>query len=111
MSESPGHRVMPNAEGWLDPSEIARPGAYGRVDVQKVLAGQVARGYPITAEHPWCDWQVTTPDGHGGRLSPQIHQVVEHENGTITVTPSIDMSQRVPGAFHGYLTRGVWRTA
>jgi len=38
------------------------------------------------------------------------HQVTEHENGTITVSPSILMD--VPGKgyrWHGYLERGEWR--
>lgn len=35
------------------------------------------------------------------------HTVVEHEDGTITVSPSI----LVPGdqGYHGYLEHGVWR--
>lgn len=32
--------------------------------------------------------------------------VVEHEDGTISVTPSIN----VIDIWHGYLTRGVWRS-
>lgn len=92
-----GTRVYPNAEGWLDPAAIDKPGAYGRATAEK------ARG---AAGH----WQATAPDGHVGRLDPSIHTVVEHEDGTITVTPSIDFSQRIPGGWHGWLTRGVWRS-
>ena len=43
------------------------------------------------------------------------HQIVEHDDGTISVTPSILVSQELfKGAqytkieSHGYLTRGVW---
>lgn len=36
------------------------------------------------------------------------HQVVEHEDGTITVSPSI-LINRHDGSWHGYLERGVWR--
>ena len=38
------------------------------------------------------------------------HEVTEHEDGTITVAPSILMPARdgSPG-YHGYLERGVWR--
>lgn len=103
-----GIRVRPKGDGWLEPSEIAQPGAYGRVDVDKVLADCGAAGSPIAGNHPWTWWQVTCPDGHGGTLDPKIHQVVEHEDGTITVTPSIDMSQRVTGGYHGWLRRGEW---
>lgn len=103
-----GHRVRPKEDGFLDQSAMSQPGAYGRVDVVRVLATMQARGYPIKADHPWCDWEVCAPDGHSGRLSPKIHTVVEHEDGTITVSPSIDFSKTTPGAFHGWLRRGVW---
>ena len=58
----------------------------------------------------WTDgtWSACTPNGHGANLSH--HDVVEHEDGTITVTPSILVSNNKDGAlWHGYLTRGVWR--
>ena len=45
-----------------------------------------------------------------GNLSK--HQVVEHEDGTITVSPSILVSYRWGGveySWHGYLEAGVWR--
>ena len=35
------------------------------------------------------------------------HDVVEHEDGTITVTPSILI--RSSRQWHGYLTRGIWQ--
>jgi hypothetical protein len=41
-----------------------------------------------------------------GRLSG--HQVVEHEDGTITVSPSI-LTGRGERQWHGYLEHGVWR--
>lgn len=43
-------------------------------------------------------------DGSGVRG----HNVVEHEDGTITVSPSI-LITRHDGRWHGYLERGVWR--
>lgn len=50
-----------------------------------------------------------TPDGQVGDLSR--HEVVEHEDETITVSPSILVGR--PGgprpAWHGYLERGIWR--
>lgn len=36
------------------------------------------------------------------------HQVTEHADGTITVIPSILISNHT-GSWHGYLERGVWR--
>lgn len=39
------------------------------------------------------------------------HGVVEHEDGTITVSPSILVQQpnATPPTWHGFLERGVWR--
>ena len=104
-----GIRVYPNADGWLDQHAIAQPGAYGRVDIAKVKAALDADGRTTDGDRPWMHWELTAPDGRGGRLDPKVHTVVEHEDGTITVTPSIDLSQRVPGAYHGHLTRGEWK--
>lgn len=108
MAEIVGRRVMPLESGWLPPN--LQPGDYGRVDVPKLLAAMEAKGYPLSPDHPWTHWECCAPDGMGGRLDPSIHNVVEHEDGTITVTPSIDFSKRKPGGWHGYLTRGVWRS-
>lgn len=63
---------------------------------------------------PWADgsfhWMCRPPWKHsGGDLSE--HRVTEHEDGTITVAPSIRI-QCGPGfswRWHGYLERGVWR--
>jgi hypothetical protein len=46
------------------------------------------------------------PNGDACCLSPAIHAVIEHEDGTITVSPSIVMpaGQR----WHGFLVRGIW---
>lgn len=92
-----GVRVMPNADGYL-PRDIDKPAHYGRATADRVRETRAG----------W--WEVTTPDGHVGSLNPQVHNVVEHEDGTITVTPSIDMSKRTPRAWHGYLTRGVFES-
>jgi hypothetical protein len=37
------------------------------------------------------------------------HQVDEHEDGTITVSPSILSHGHDDKTWHGYLERGVWR--
>lgn len=53
-------------------------------------------------------WLCITPNGAFGNLAR--HDVTEHEDGTITVSPSILVYQAgdLPG-WHGYLERGVWR--
>lgn len=58
----------------------------------------------------WNDgtWYACTPNGHGANLAR--HEVVEHEDGTITVTPSILVTRhRDEPVWHGYLTKGEWR--
>jgi hypothetical protein len=45
-----------------------------------------------------------------GRLGPD-HTVTEHEDGTITVSPSILDERPGCGTYHGWLERGVWRDA
>lgn len=97
MSEIQGTRVMPDANGWLG-RDIDKPGHYGRATNERVLGTRTG----------W--WEVTCPDGSVGSLNPEVHTVVEHEDGTITVTPSLDMSKRKAGGWHGYLTRGVFRS-
>lgn len=97
-AEVKGIHVMPNEDGWLDPDEINKPARYGRATNVRVAGSRSS----------W--WEVTAPDGSCGSLDPNIHAVVEHEDGTITVTPSLDFSKRKPGAWHGFLTRGVFRS-
>jgi len=97
MIEMQGIRVWPDADGWLDNKEIYKPARYGRCTAERAK-GRVG----------W--WQVTAPDGSVGCLNPNIHTVVEHDDGTITVTPSLDFSKRKPGGWHGWLMRGVFRS-
>lgn len=54
-------------------------------------------------------WMLYLPGCGIGNLSK--HQVIEFEDGTITVTPSILMDGHKDGAKvqkHGYLTKGEW---
>jgi len=51
-------------------------------------------------------WFCVTPNGHYGNLS--AHDVIEHENGTITVSPSILVSSADIELWHGFLKEGVW---
>ena len=51
-------------------------------------------------------WFARAPRGHLGRL--RYHDVTEHEDGTITVRPSI-LNDSGPNRWHGFLERGVWR--
>jgi hypothetical protein len=90
-----GRRVMPDADGWL-PANF-EPGDYGRATCNDIKEDS-ALGW----------WQCCSPTGDHGSLNPAVHTVTEHEDGTITVSPSLDFSKRKPGAYHGFLVRGVW---
>jgi hypothetical protein len=68
-----------------------RPGSYGRVEV----LGE------------W-EWRGCTPNGHASNLAG--HDVTEHEDGTITVSPSILVSDHTGELWHGYLRAGVWES-
>lgn len=72
-----------------------QPLAYGRVEV----GGEQLR---------W-QWWAVSPNGHLGNLD--AHEVTEHEDGTITVSPSILISEpNGTELWHGYLEHGVWRS-
>lgn len=53
-------------------------------------------------------WMVYCPKGGIGSVAK--HTVVEHEDKTITVSPSILLTYGSNGeSWHGYLERGIWR--
>ena len=82
MAEKVGRRVYPGDDGnfWL------AEGDYGR--------------------HPNGTWMARPPGHHTGDLSQ--HTVTEHEDGTISVQPSILIDDG-RSKWHGFLERGVWR--
>lgn len=63
--------------------------------------------YGQTPDGTW--WmRVPVEKGFGpGRLSS--HEVKEHEDGTITVSPSILCQGHHDKTWHGYLEHGIWR--
>jgi hypothetical protein len=101
-----GRRV---GDGEMRGSACFESGAYGRV----------------LSDGEWI-WYARTPNGLLGDLTP--HEVVEHEDGTISVNPSIEVSPPPgreieiadddalmrsggrEGYWHGFLERGVWRS-
>jgi uncharacterized protein YndB with AHSA1/START domain len=93
----------PGWKAWKgeDPYGKPAPGAYMKV----------------TSEGPVVYWYICDPTGHQGTIvtgSPthDNHTVTEHEDGTITVSPSILATEAEHGHdWHGYLEQGVWREA
>jgi len=75
-----------------NPPGLLKPGEYGKID-----------GY----------WHGCPPQEHVGfgALFANLsgHDITEHEDGTITVSPSILITQHDGQTWHGYLERGVWR--
>lgn len=83
------------------PEHELAPGDYAKVKNQADFPG-------------W--WTVKMPPAkatgksYWGHLSPKVHSVTEHEDGTITVSPSIhQQNQSGETLWHGWLERGVWR--
>ena len=66
--------------------------------------------YGWHAEHQKWYCKPPTKEGfYSGQGSLGNHTVVEHEDGTITVSPSILIGGHHGKQWHGYLERGVWR--
>lgn len=77
-----GQRVYPDGFGFL-----VKEGEYGKDD----------KG--------WCVHPPNSGAGYiTGPLADEQWEVTEHEDGTITASPSIDT-----GSWHGHLIRGVWQ--
>lgn len=79
-------------------------------DGDSILKGGEYGKHPKTG-----DWYCSTPNGHMGNLSG--HTVMEHDDGTITVSPSILVSgycckkkKKDQELWHGYLEKGIWRS-
>lgn len=54
-------------------------------------------------------WLCRVPNQEVGMGNLTKHDVTEHEDGTITVSPSILVEDWKGNRWHGYLERGVWR--
>jgi len=58
------------------------------------------------------NWFIMTPNGQLARIDPKRWTITEHEDKTITVSPSIRISTRHPTTnqdielWHGYLIKG-----
>ena len=53
-------------------------------------------------------WYYRIPGGHIGNLGN--HTVEEHDDGTISVTPSILIEYGDGRKFHGYVKHGMWKS-
>jgi len=58
------------------------------------------------------EWFMRPPQSetfHSGMGNLNNHTVVEHNDGTITVSPSILVTGHHDKQWHGYLEHGIWR--
>ncbi len=76
-------------------------------DLPDVDHDDLRGGYWRTAGGTWLCAVPAPGFGVGNRLTR--HAVTEHEDGTITVSPSILVTKGDGRRWHGYLERGVWR--
>lgn len=90
MSETLGHRRADvEAAGTVDYNAI-EPGDYWRPNGR-----------------PDGEWWFKDPAGRVGRITTPPWTITEHDDGTLTVSPSIFDS---PDGWHGFLVAGVWRS-
>jgi len=80
------------------PERAKRVGGLGEVDDKAVCYWRTPEGV----------WMLYLPMCGAGNLAR--HTVTEHEDGTISVSPSIRMNGH-PLERHGFLVRGEWRDA
>lgn len=79
--------------GWT--SQILKPGEYAKL--------------------PDGTWHACAPPAKDDPLDRFVanlakHDVTEHDDGTITVVPSILVTHHDGKQWHGFLERGVWRS-
>jgi hypothetical protein len=87
-----GRRVRANEQGYL--RDLRHDGDYGRVERTLEQVHGIERQL-------W--WQLIAPDGSQCCLDPSVHTITEHQDGTISVLPSI-----VTDSWHGWLSHGLW---
>lgn len=85
----------PGWSAWQKDGVPAPPGSYMKV----------MRHIDDSGELVLFAWYAVLPSGVICSIIPDTHRIDEHEDGTITVTPSIFDA---PDGWHGHLVRGEW---
>lgn len=84
-----------------------------RIECPFAATGALIGEWPGPGDYyfdPRIGWCAVTPNGtDSGYANLSRHEVVEHEDRTITVSPSIQVFAGAREEWHGYLERGVWR--
>ncbi len=89
-----GRRIYPDRDGAMPKLQ---PGDYGK---------DVGGLWYCCAPRDTGDWFTNFQGCLGDGV--RAHKVIEHSDGTITVSPSILIS-RHDGTWHGFLEDGIWR--
>jgi len=102
-----GRRIYEQPGGGL---KFEQPGDYGALDV-----GDGGKWWYACLPN-WGEGNPMAHHGVGIGGTPGGHTVTEHEDGTITVSPSILWNQAHMPSYpetwwHGFLERGIWREA
>lgn len=83
----------------MSPVPCLRISGYAEIDWKRICYWKTADG----------TWKLYLPGCGVGDLTN--HRVIEHEDGTITVEPSILVTGHQDIQRHGYITNGQWRDA
>lgn len=86
-----------------DPIEGRRSESLRELEERAVVGWAPARAGEPAYDRLGVRWYVIAPDGSLGRLG-ENHTITEHDDGTITVEPSLVMHR----GWHGWLRRGVF---
>lgn len=74
-------------------------------DDEALVLGMRAGEYGVTGTGAW---YARCPVAWWAMANLSKHRVTEHEDGTITVTPSIEVTGGEGERWHGFLQRGQW---
>ena len=87
-------RRRPDVVGTVVVPDDPQPGDYWR--------------HRFSAEWPW-EWWAIVPVTGASAAALGDHDVVEHDDGTITVSPSILVDRSHGPPWHGWLVGGLWQ--
>lgn len=101
-----GRRVYPEAKAEM--SYFSKPGDYGRNQKGEWMVRLPSWTDEVLSK--WFEESSVNPHSFAVRLGK--HSIVEHDDGTITASPSVLWGDDygIPGGgWHGFLEHGVWR--
>jgi hypothetical protein len=102
MTEVPGTRIpdvsMDGRRGW-ERWDVIHEGV-------RIMVAPIGAYMRVLSEGRHWAWYIRDPNGDASSIHREHHAVAEHDDGSITVSPSIVVTHG--GRWHGYLRRGIW---